>query len=122
MRATASLCVELARTGGCDLLLPGERRTITLDPAMRSWPEAHVRIAVCDQNAGPMATPALRGSAVLWVTAGRGLPGALRGLRGGSFLVTPVGSRRAAWFRVAGCFGYPIDATAEARDARRRAA
>jgi uncharacterized protein (DUF58 family) len=122
MRATASLCVELARTGGCDLLLPGERRTITIDPAMRSWPQAHVRIAICDQNAAPMAMPALRGSAVLWVTAGRGLPGALRGLRGGSFLITPVGSRRAASFRVAGCFGYPIDATAEARTARRRAA
>src|SRR3954470_2950546 len=122
MRATASLCVELARTGGCDLLLPGERRTITVDPAMRAWPEAHVRIAICDQNAAPMAMPALRGSAVLWVTAGRGLPGALRGLRGGSFLITPVCSRRAGQLRGAGCFGYPIDATTEARTARRRVA
>ena len=26
MRAAASLCVELGRSGGCDLLLPGERR------------------------------------------------------------------------------------------------
>ena len=122
MRATASLCVELGRSGGCDLLLPGERRTITIDPAMRSWPEAHVRIAICDQTAAPMAMPALRGSAVLWVTAGGGLPASLRGLRGGSFLITPVGSRRAASFRVAGCFGYPIDAPAAAREAHRRAA
>jgi hypothetical protein len=122
MRAAASLCVEFARTGGCDLLLPGERRPLTIDAALRSWPEAHVRIAVSDPTAGPALLPALRGSAVLWVTAGRGLPGSLRGLRGGSFLITPTGSRRVAAFRVSGCFGYPIDAMAERRDTRRRAA
>jgi uncharacterized protein (DUF58 family) len=122
MRAAASLCVELGRSGGCDLLLPGERRTLTIDPALRSWPEAHVRIAVSDPNSGPTLLPALRGSAVLWVTAGRGLPAALRRLRAGSFLITPTGSRRAAAFRVSGCFGYPIDAVAERPEARRRVA
>ena len=122
MRAAASLCVELGRTGGCDLLLPGERRPLTIDPALRSWPEAHVRIAVSDPNAGPQMLPALRGSAVLWVTAGRGLPGSLRGLRAGSFLITPTGSRRVAAFRVSGCFGYAVDAMAERRESRRRAA
>jgi uncharacterized protein (DUF58 family) len=122
MRAAASICVELGRSGGCDLLLPGERRPFTIDPALRSWPEAHVRIAVSDPNAGPPLLPALRGSAVLWVTAGRGLPGALRGLRDGSYLVTPSGSKRAAAFRVSGCFGYPVGAGAERRDGRRRVA
>jgi uncharacterized protein (DUF58 family) len=122
MRAAASLCVELGRSGGCDLLLPGERRPLTIDPALRSWPEAHVRIAVSDPNAGPPLMAALRGSAVLWVTAGRGLPGSLRGLRAGSFLITPTGSRRVAAFRVSGCFGYPVDAQAERRGTRRRAA
>jgi uncharacterized protein (DUF58 family) len=122
MRAAASLCVELGRSGGCDLLLPGERRTLTIDPALRAWPEAHVRIAVSPPDAGPALMPALRGSAVLWVTAGRGLPGSLRGFRPGSFLITPTGSRRAASFRVSGCFGYPIDATAERRQARRKVA
>jgi uncharacterized protein (DUF58 family) len=122
MRAAASLCVEFGRSGGCDLLIPGERRPLTIDPALRSWPEAHVRIAVSDPNSGPQLLPALRGSAVLWVTAGRGLPGSLRGLRAGSFLITPTGSRRVAAFRVAGCFGYAIDALAERRESRRRAA
>src|SRR5262245_1979852 len=122
MRAAASLCVELGRSGGCDLLLPGERRPLTIDPALRSWPEAHVRIAVSDPNSGPQLLPALRGSAVLWVTAGRGLPGSLRGLRAGSFLITPTGSRQVAAFRVSGCFGYAVDAFAERRGARRRAA
>src|SRR4051794_346177 len=122
MRAAASLCVELGRSGGCDLLLPGERRPLTIDPALRAWPEAHVRIAVSDPSAGPPLLPALRGSAVLWVTAGRGLPSSLRRLRAGSFLIRPTGSRRVAAFRVSGCYGYPIDAVAEHRDARRRAA
>jgi uncharacterized protein (DUF58 family) len=122
MRAVASLCVELARSGGCDLLLPGERRTLTIDPALRAWPEAHVRIAVSSPDASPPLLPAMRGSAVLWVTAGRALPAALRGLRAGSFLITPSGSRRAAVLRVSGCFGYPLDAQAERRKARRRVA
>jgi hypothetical protein len=122
MRAAASLCVELGRSGGCDLLLPGERRALTIDPALRSWPEAHVRIAVSDSNAGPQLLAAVRGSAVLWVTAGQGLPTSLRGLRAGSFVVTPTGSRRVAAFRVSGCFGYPISAPTERRDVRRRVA
>ena len=122
MRAAASLCVELGRSGGCDLLLPGERRPITIDPALRSWPEAHVRIAVSSPDAGPALMPALRGSAVLWVSAGDGLPAALRQLRAGSFLITPTGSRRAAAFRVSGCFGYPVDALAERRTRQRAAA
>ena len=122
MRAAASLCVELGRAGGCDLLLPGERRAITIDPGLRAWPEAHVRLAVSNPNAGPPLLPAMRGSAVLWVSAGRSLPASLRGLRAGSFLITPTGSRRAAAFRVSGCFGYPLGATAEPGKAPRRMA
>jgi len=122
MRATASLCVELGRSGGCDLLLPGERRPLTIDPALRSWPEAHVRIAVSNPTASPPLLPAQRGSAVLWVTAGRGLPAALRQLRAGSFLITPTGSRRVAAFRVSGCFGYPAGGGSKHREPRRRVA
>jgi hypothetical protein len=108
MRAAASLCVELARAGGCDLLVPGERRPLSVDPALRAWPEAHVRIAVSDPGAGPMLPAGMRSAAVLWVTAGRSLPPSLRRLRPGSFLITPSGSRRAADFRVSGCFAYPV--------------
>jgi uncharacterized protein (DUF58 family) len=108
MRAAASICVELARAGGCDLLVPGERRPLPIDPALRAWPEAHVRIAVSDPEAGPMLPAGMRGAAVLWVTAGRSLPPSVRRLRSGSFLITPSGSRRAAAFRVSGCFAYPV--------------
>lgn len=106
MRAAASLCVELARAGGCDLLVPGERRPLPIDSALRAWPEAHVRIAVSDPAAAPMLPSGMTGAAVLWVTAGRSLPPSVRRLRSGSFLVTPSGSRRAAAFRVSGCFAY----------------
>jgi uncharacterized protein (DUF58 family) len=122
MRAAASLCVELARTGGCDLLLPGERRPLTIDPALRAWPEAHVRIAVSDPRASPALSTGMTGAAVLWVTAGRALPASLRRLRPGSFLITPSGSRRAAAFRVSGCFAYPVSARRRETGGRRMAA
>jgi uncharacterized protein (DUF58 family) len=110
MRAAASLCVELARSGGCELVVPGERRPLEIDQALRAWPEAHVRIAVSDPQAGPMMPAGMGSGPVLWVTAGRSLPPSLRRLRPGSFLITPSGSRRAAAFRVSGCFAYPASA------------
>jgi uncharacterized protein (DUF58 family) len=108
MRAAASLCVELARAGGCDLLVPGERRPIPIDPALRAWPEAHVKIALSDTGASPALPAGMKSAAVLWVTAGDSLPASLRRLRPGSFLITSSGSRRAAAFRVSGCFAYPL--------------
>jgi hypothetical protein len=122
MRAAASLCVQLARSGGCDLLVPGERRPISIDPSLRSWPEAHVRIAVSDPKAGPSMPREGSGAAVLWVTAGRALPSSLRRLRPGSFLVTPSGIRRAAVFRVSGCFAYPVTGPGERAAPRQREA
>jgi uncharacterized protein (DUF58 family) len=113
MRAAASLCVELARSGGCELLVPGERRPLAIDPSLRAWPEAHVKIAVSDPRTGPTMTAGLSGAAILWVTAGSSLPRSLRRLRPGSFLITPSGSRRAAAFRVSGCFAYPATAAGE---------
>ena len=121
MRAAASLCVALARAGGCDLLLPGERRPLTIDSALRSWPEAHTRIALADHGAAVPDPGRLRGAVVLWVTAARGLPGSVRSLRPGSVVVTPHGSRRSSMFRVAGCSAYPAVAT-ERRARRRRVA
>ena len=108
MRAAASLCAELARSGGCDLLLPGQRRPLSIDDALRAWPEAHVRIAVSNQGAAPTISPGTSGGAVIWVTAGAPPPPSLRRRRPGSYLVAPTGSRRTAAFRVSGCFGYGI--------------
>jgi uncharacterized protein (DUF58 family) len=122
MRAAASLCIELARSGGCDLLVPGERRALSIDPALRGWPEAHVRLAVSEPSGGPSMPQGRSGAAVLWVTAGRSLPASLRRLRPGSFLITPSGTRRAAVFRVSGCFAYPVAGPAERNSPLPRAA
>jgi uncharacterized protein (DUF58 family) len=122
MRAAASLCVALARAGGCDLLLPGERRPLTIDSALRSWPEAHTRIALADPRAGVGSAGGLRGAVVFWVTAGRALPASVRRLHPGSLLITPHGSRKSASFRVSGCFAYPAGASARRARPRRAAA
>jgi uncharacterized protein (DUF58 family) len=122
MRAAASLCVELAHSGGCELVVPGERRPLAIDPSLRAWPEAHVRIAVSDPRTGPMMPAGLSGAAILWVTAGSSLPRSLRRLRPGSFLITPSGSRQGAAFRVSGCFAYPASAAGERPTPRQRTA
>jgi uncharacterized protein (DUF58 family) len=121
MRAAASLCVWLGRAGGCDLLLPGERRPLGIDPALHGWPAAHTRIALADPAASVGIPSGLRGAVVIWVTAARELPASVRLRHPGSVLVTPHGSRRAAILRVAGCFGY-LAVAAERRAPSRRAA
>jgi uncharacterized protein (DUF58 family) len=57
VRAAASLTLELARSGGCGLLLPGEQRPTTIDPELSAWPAAYARLAMV-QSAGARA-PAL---------------------------------------------------------------
>jgi uncharacterized protein (DUF58 family) len=46
VRAAASLTLELARSGGCGLLLPGEQRITTIDREFIAWPAAYARLAV----------------------------------------------------------------------------
>ncbi len=52
VRAAASLVLELARSGGCGLLLPGEQRPTTIDRELLSWPAAHARLALVGGGAG----------------------------------------------------------------------
>ena len=53
VRAAASLCVHLARAGGCALLLPGDRRPTVLESTLIGWPHLHVRLALVDDRSGP---------------------------------------------------------------------
>jgi uncharacterized protein (DUF58 family) len=106
MRAAASLCVALARAGGCDLLLPGARRPLSIDSALRSWPEAHTRLAMTDERAAVALPSRTSGALAYWVTTGRALPRSAGRLHPRSLLITPNGSRRSAAFRVSGCFAY----------------
>ena len=55
VRAAASLTVHFARKTGCGLLLPGDRRAVTIDPDLLAWPQAHVRLALIEDAAGPGA-------------------------------------------------------------------
>lgn len=58
VRATASLVLELARRGGCALLLPGQSRATVVDPELSAWPGVHARLAVAGTDADPNRTRA----------------------------------------------------------------
>jgi uncharacterized protein (DUF58 family) len=116
VRAVASLCVHLARHGGCALLLPGDRRPLLLDPTMSAWPRAHVRLALVEAGAPPStAAMANRRGPVLYVSAvARRPPQALlhASAPGASRLLIVPGilPGRSASFAVAGCTAYPLRA------------
>jgi uncharacterized protein (DUF58 family) len=128
VRAVASLCVHLARIGGCALLLPGDRRPTALEPALTGWPNLHVRLALVDSRNGPnVAGLASRRGPLLYVAAfapGRPPRALQHAVGGGRFLIVPGGDglpepgthrherrtgRRVA-FVVAGCTGYELSA------------
>jgi uncharacterized protein (DUF58 family) len=53
VRAAASLTLELARSGGCGLLLGGEQRVTAIDRELTTWPAAYARLALIE--GGPLA-------------------------------------------------------------------
>lgn len=110
VRAAASLCVALGRAGGCRLLLPGERRPMTVRRDLRGWPAAHSRLATVESLEGPPRPPVGGGAtAVFFVTAGRREP--TRALRRpqATYLVAPLEVLQgSATFTVAGCGGRPL--------------
>jgi uncharacterized protein (DUF58 family) len=119
VRATASLAVHLARTGGCSVLLPGDRRPTVLEPTLAGWPHLHARLAVVPDH-GRVQLGGLSGRRgdVIFVSARvRATPPAGIGQAAGArLLVVPGGlpGKRAA-FAVAGCHGYALERTRTAR-------
>jgi hypothetical protein len=109
VRAAASLTVELARRGGCALLLPGDRRASDVDPELRAWPALHVRLALVEpDDRSPLAGRVERAGALFWVAAADGVPAGLaRAAVAERWLVAPagLGPDAAAAFFVAGCAG-----------------
>ena len=124
VRAAASLCLELARSGGCAVLLPGERRPVSIAPDLGAWPHTHARLAVVDP--GPAVAPAgraPRSGGIFWVSAAaaRRPPRALARLAAGArYFVspTPLPGYRTA-FTVAGCSGQLLDRSGRAAPGRR---
>jgi uncharacterized protein (DUF58 family) len=117
VRAAASLCVHLARRGGCAVLLPGDRRPIALEATLAGWGYVHARLALVDCSAGPspLGMAARRGP-IVYVAARthRRPPRALAHAPGGGRVLVVPGAmpdRRPA-FVVAGCAGYELSAAA----------
>jgi uncharacterized protein (DUF58 family) len=115
VRAAASLCVHLARRGGCSLILPGDRRATEIDPDLHAWPALHIRLALVEaDDRAPVPGRLERAGALFWVAAGAGAPppGLARAAAAERFLVTPVPIGPAAGsFVVAGCAGRPLGRT-----------
>lgn len=129
VRAAASLCLHLARTGGCSALLPGDRRPGDLEPDLRNWPHLHARLAVVEAGVAPLGLHRVaRPGGVFWVTAAASpaLPPALRGGGPGArYVVAPAGAGsprgRNVAFTVAGCAGVLHTARPRSRTAGRAA-
>lgn len=113
VRAAGSLCVHLARGGGCSVLLPGDRRAADVEPDMRAWHAVHVRLALVEAGGLPAAGRLERAGAIFWVTPSSAIPaGLVHAAARERWLVTPLAegdgalpAAGAAAFVVAGCAG-----------------
>jgi uncharacterized protein (DUF58 family) len=128
VRAAASLVLELARGGGCGLLLPGEQRATAIDRELITWAAAYARLALVHGGPG-VSAPAIgatagRTGAMIYVAASPAprlgavltAPGA-----GPTVLVVPDGALRGgrprgvrgsalATLSVSGCHGFLLGA------------
>jgi uncharacterized protein (DUF58 family) len=114
VRATASLCVALARAGGVALLLPGDRRPVDIGHELGAWGGVHKRLALVEQGPSPiLGGLGPRSGAVFWVTAAAlaGPPRALERLPARAhYVVAPtLPPRTSPAFDVGGCRGALID-------------
>jgi uncharacterized protein (DUF58 family) len=110
VRAAASLAVHFARKTGCGLVLPGDRRAVTIDPDLLAWPQAHVRLALMDETTGPALTAAQNRRGLVVFVAARVVDRPPRGLGrtpGGCLIVVPGAiAGRSPVLEVAGCQGF----------------
>ena len=107
VRAAASLCLALARSGGCRVMLPGDRRPTRLDSGLRGWTGLHTRLALVEAtSARPSVTPSQMTGSLYWVTARRRVPPLPGSSGNGSFVVSAASPRNGrVAFTVAGCEG-----------------
>jgi len=118
VRAAASLAVHFARRTGCGLVLPGDRRAVTIDPDLLAWPQAHVRLALMDDATGPALSAAQNRRGLVVFVAARVVDRPPRGLGrtpGGCLIVVPGAiAGRSAVLEVAGCHGFVAGRTGSA--------
>ena len=118
VRAAASLTVHFAKRTGCGLLLPGDRRAVTIDPDLLAWPQAHVRLALMEEHVGPALSAAQNRRGLVVYVAARVVDRPPRGLGrtpGGCLLVLPgaIAGRKAV-LEVSGCHGFVAGRTGSA--------
>ncbi len=127
VRAAASITLELARAGGCSILLPGTRTPVRVSSDLVAWPGVHTRLALVQgDDRGPALTRGAGGASTILVAArlDEQVSAASRRGSGGLVLVLPAAlgeqlSMRAS-FEVSGCTGYVL--AARGTRGRRRAA
>jgi uncharacterized protein (DUF58 family) len=108
LRAAASLCVYLARRGGCRLLLPGDTRAASIPADLRGWAAQHARLAlVRSGSAAPRLRRRQAARTILYVTAATSGVSTLRGryYRVAPHALAGVGVA----FTVAGCTAQLLD-------------
>jgi hypothetical protein len=72
-RVAAGVVVRLVRSGGCQVLLPGDRTATTVTDTAATWRRVHRRLALVEP-AGPAAGRAQLGAGqapVVWIRAAR---------------------------------------------------
>ena len=116
VRAAGSLCRHLAENGGCAILLPGDRRAVTVERELSGWAQVHARLALAQPSTTAPAISRVQGSgAIFWVTARAhpALPTALR-TAAARYLVGPsVSGRGSPALVVSGCEGRRVGARSQ---------
>jgi uncharacterized protein (DUF58 family) len=119
VRAAASLTFELARRGGCRVLLPGERRPVAVESDLLTWPGVHARLALVEggpDTRAPALSAGARVGPVFYVAAKpiERVPVALAGAGSAAcVIVLPTALMQLATapsFEVSGCRGYTLRA------------
>jgi uncharacterized protein (DUF58 family) len=118
VRAAASLCVGLARLGGCSLLLPGAERAVRIGPDLDAWPVLHARLALVEPGAALARAPVDRAAIVILVSAHGAAWSVRRPVARADFVVSPFAlERRPVLFSVSGCAVQPDRAASGVEDA-----
>jgi uncharacterized protein (DUF58 family) len=108
VRAAASLCVALARAGGCSLSISGRDRPFAIDRGLRAWASAHAALALVEPARNAPVTHSKRTDVAFWVTAAAVPPAMGPRVATTSFMVSPAPpAGQPAAFTVAGCTGWP---------------
>ena len=113
VRAAASLVRALAQSGGCSVLLPGDRRPAELGETLTGWSNLHARLALVGATHGPaLVSLAQRRGPIVFVSARMRarVPQALGPAHGATRILVVPGelADRRPMFAVAGCRGYEL--------------